>query len=330
MCFLSNSGYRILPTALATVGFVLSASFGQADVGIGTELPNARLHVVGESAQTGQDLRIENLDPPQEGEQIRIVVTDEQGYFHTIEPNELSLNQSEPTPNPVTGDDDWRASITETVLTVDSAIYTNNRVGIGVTIPAYELDIEGDIRATGSLFASNHVITHATFATSDERFKRDIRNYDDGLDHIRAMQPKRFRYTKNAPGAPSDRVFYGLIAQEAESIDPNLVQRFELPSPLQQQTAPTYLGVDSQRLVFTLISAVKALDDKDREIDALRVRVEALEARIAAKPQPRTARHFASTLSRFLHQTNTDTVQANRWNAFLTSTHSTLEPQEIF
>ena len=321
--------HQLVSTALIMAGCVLAASLCSADVGIGTEAPNARLHVVEEDAQTGQDLRIENLDPPQDSDDIRIVVADEQGFFHTIAPGELALSQGDPTSTPVSGDDDWRASDVGAELTIDSAIYTNNRVGIGVPIPAYELDIDGDIRATGSLFASNHVITHATFATSDRRFKRDIRNYDDGLDQIRALQPKRFRYTVNAPGAPSDEVFYGLIAQEAESIDPNLVRRFELPFASPQQTDLTYLGVDSQRLVFTLISAVKALDEKDLEIDALRARVEALEALTYAHEKPPLDR-FSQAIGRFLHPGPSNGPQPNRWSPFLKPTHSTFKTQGIF
>lgn len=330
MNFLYAPCFQTVRAPLVAAGFVLSASICTADVGIGTETPEARLHIVGESAQTGEDLRIENLDPPQTDDQVRLVVADEQGYIHTIDPLDLSLNQGEPGPNPVSGDDDWRASLPESTLTIDSAIYTNNRVGIGVPIPAYELDIEGDIRATGSLFASNHVITHATFATSDRRFKRDISSYDNGLEHIRAMQPKRFRYTENVPGAPSDREFYGLIAQEAARIDPNLVHRFKVPSPDNQpQPDPSYLGVDSQRLVFTLISAVKALDEKDREIDALRARVEALETQASAK-QPSPFQRVAQAMSRLLPPAPSDRVSTTRWNAFLTQTNSSLQPRGYF
>ena len=129
------------------------------------------------------------------------------------------------------------------------------------------------------------------------------------------MKPKRFRYTENVPGAPSDQEFYGLIAQEAARIDPNLVHRFKVPSPDNlPQPDPTYLGVDSQRLVFTLISAVKALDEKDREIDALRARVEALETQAKAK-QPSPFQRVAQAMSRLLPPAPSDRVSATRWNA---------------
>ena len=299
-------------TALAAA--LMTASLSHGDVGIGTDMPTAKLHVVGESNQDGSDLRVENLDPPQAGEALRVIVTDDAGYFHALAPDDLPLSGAETTTGTTASDDDWRVSIPGSALTIDSTIYTNNRVGIGVTIPAYELDIQGDIRATGSLFASNHVITHATFATSDQRFKRDIESYDNGLDHVRAMQPKQFRYTDNAPGGPSERLYYGLIAQDAASIDANLVQSFPLPTSAHDATPETYLGVDSQRLVFTLISAVKALDAKDREIDELRTRLEELEALVT----PRSPNGEYLSVRRFPA------------DAFLNHTNPHLQPKEYF
>ncbi len=289
-----------------------------ADVGIGTEEPKARLHVVGEDAATGRDLRIEHLDPPVTDDVLRFVVTDQDGYFHAADPADWGLVTDPGTGAPAAADDDWRPSVPDTEMTINSAIFTNNRIGVGVTVPAYEVDIDGDLRATGSLFASNHVITHATFATSDQRFKRDIEDYHNGLEQVRAMQPKRFRYTVDAPVGATDRTFYGLIAQEAALVDPNLVQSFDFtPLRTAQNTSPAqpitdYLGVDSQRLIFTLISAVKALDAKDREIDALRQRLDALEARLpSAKTGPRT------TLRQLA-------------DAFLTSSNIPLQPKEFF
>ena len=279
--------------ALAVSVALCVADVARTDVGIGTEEPQARLHVVGESAQTGQDLRIEHLDPPEPAASLRLIVADPEGYFFAAEPEALGLSPGDGGDPPTAAeDDDWRASHTETPLTIDSAIYTNNRVGIGVTVPAYELDIEGDIRATGSLFASKHVITHATFATSDARFKRDIEDLEHGLEQVRAMQPKRFRYTQDSPVGGIDRVYYGLIAQDAAAIDPNLVQSFALPGLTETSIATEgpaagadpvltdYLGVDSQRLIFMLISAVKELDVKAREIDVLAARVDVLAARV--------------------------------------------------
>ena len=47
-----------------------------AQVGIGTNEPTARLHIVGRAVEDGQDLRIENLDPAPVLTDARVVVSD--------------------------------------------------------------------------------------------------------------------------------------------------------------------------------------------------------------------------------------------------------------
>ena len=276
---LSRSAFSALLSAAA---FGACAGPAWSDVGISTESPTATLHIVGENAQTGKDLRVENLDPPQDEDTIHVIVSDQDGYLHAASVAELA-DALEQNGGGGGQDDDWRASQDNAELTIDSAIYTNNRIGVNIKVPAYEVDIDGDLRATGSIFASNHVITHATFATSDARYKRDIESFDNGLAQIRALEPKRFRYTDDAPVAQPDELYYGLIAQEAAAVDPTLVDTFSLPVVDQEQSGPTeYLGVDSQRLIFTLISAVKEIDRKNQEIDALKARLDALEALVNA------------------------------------------------
>lgn len=275
-------------SSVATLGLWLGGGVtgrvAGADVGIGTETPLARLHIAGEAAGLGTDLRVDNLDPPQDSDVIKVLVTDQDGNFHTATLESLALALAGGGGSAAGNDDDWRSSNPSADLTIDQAIYTNNRIGVNIQVPAYEVDIDGDLRATGSLFAANHIITHATFATSDARFKRDIEPYTNGLAQIRALLPRRFRYTEDAPVARPDRVYYGLIAQEAAAVDPSLVETFVLPAQHAgaAKSSTPYLGVDSQRLIFTLLSAVKELDHKNQEIDALKARLDALEARANA------------------------------------------------
>ena len=54
-----------------------------AQVGIGTNEPTARLHIVGRAVENGQDLRVENLDPAPVPADARVVVSDSEGYFYT-------------------------------------------------------------------------------------------------------------------------------------------------------------------------------------------------------------------------------------------------------
>ena len=278
-------GLKLWGISIAATG-LLSLGLAQADVGIGTEAPGASLHVVGESAGTGQDVRVEHLDPPASDATLRVMVADPEGYLFATDLDSFrsSIGGDHDTP-----DDDWRLAIgASTPMTVDSAIFTNNQVGIGTSTPAYRLDVEGDIRATGSIFASDRVITHASFATSDARFKKNIEPLAGGLAMVRDLVPRRFSYTDDSPFANADRVYYGLIAQEAEQVDPTLVETFLLPLPAgdNASAAAEFLGVDSQRLIFILLAAIRELDQKTLEIDALRAELAVTEARLDAAGLP--------------------------------------------
>ena len=219
---------RLWGTLMATAS-ALCIGAAQADVGIGTETPTANLHVVGEDAGAGRDVRVEHFDPPAKDATLRVMVADPEGYLFAADLDDFADRVGGGGSG--TPDDDWRLSTgADTPMTVDSAIFTNNQVGIGTSTSAYSLDVDGDIRATGSIFASDRVITHASFATSDARYKRNIAPLD-GLALVRQLAPRRFSYTDNAPMANKDRVYYGLIAQEAAQVDPNLVETFSSPPP---------------------------------------------------------------------------------------------------
>ncbi len=280
---------RLWGTLMATAS-ALCIGAAHADVGIGTETPTANLHVVGEDAGAGRDVRVEHFDPPAEDAALRVMVADPEGYLFATDLDDFADRVGGGGSG--TPDDDWRLSTgADTPMTVDSAIFTNNQVGIGTSTPAYSLDVDGDIRATGSIFASDRVITHASFATSDARYKRNIAPLDGGLALVRQLAPRRFSYTDNAPMANKDRVYYGLIAQEAAQVDPNLVETFLLPTPTETEPGEQgdFLGVDSQRLIFILLSAIRELDQKTHEIDALRAQLALTEARLDAAGLPFTA-----------------------------------------
>ena len=56
---------------------------------------------------------------------------------------------------------------------------------------------------------------------SSRRFKDDIRAMDDASEAILALKPVTFHYKKVANGIPQ----FGLVAEDVEAIDPDLVVR---------------------------------------------------------------------------------------------------------
>ena len=94
-------------------------------------------------------------------------------------------------------------------------------------------------------------------ATSDMRTKRDTEPYRRGLDAVLALDPISWRY--NGRGvAESDTRYYGLAAEAARPVMPEIVH--ELPMPLDEGDDPVpVLHVNATALIYALVNSVKEL-----------------------------------------------------------------------
>ena len=106
-------------------------------------------------------------------------------------------------------------------------------------------------------------------AISDQRFKENIRDLDDGLSKVMELRPRKFDW-KEGKGADirDDR---GFIAQEFEEVFPDLVGVWKDEPPEGEEP---YKAV-SQDLIPTLVKAIQELSAKNDELEA---RITALEA----------------------------------------------------
>jgi hypothetical protein len=104
-------------------------------------------------------------------------------------------------------------------------------------------------------------------ASSDERIKRDVVGYDQGLGAILALRPVRYRYRDNwsrsgqREGRLSDEQdieYVGLVAQEVEAVMPEMVGRIEAEldgvGPVDD-----FRTLDTTALTFALVNACKEL-----------------------------------------------------------------------
>ncbi len=138
-------------------------------------------------------------------------------------------------------------------LQVNGGMDITGKVGIGVTEPAYQLDVNGTIQAAVFLYSS------------DKSLKTDIERIDNPLVKIKQLEGVSFRWKKD--GRPD----IGITAQNLEEVFPELVK-----------TNPN-TGIKSiqlANLVAPLIEAVKALDKKitsqQKEIEALKAEISGL------------------------------------------------------
>jgi hypothetical protein len=60
-------------------------------------------------------------------------------------------------------------------------------------------------------------------ATSSQRFKKDIKSMDRASEALLALKPVTFRYTKQIDPAGTSQ--FGLVAEEVEKVNPDLVVR---------------------------------------------------------------------------------------------------------
>ena len=121
----------------------------------------------------------------------------------------------------------------------------NSRVSIGNVTANYKLDVTGDIRASGNVYA-----THFD-NVSDIKLKTNVTSLQDSLAIIQQLNPVSFNWRDTGQKS------YGLIAQELEQVLPDLVH---------YQQAEGIKTVSYVQLIAFLIDAVK---QQQKQIDLL-------------------------------------------------------------
>jgi len=156
-------------------------------------------------------------------------------------------------------------------------------VGIGYTNPAYKLHVNGQV------VASN------VAASSDKRLKKNIKNLDYGLKDILKLEPVTFQYNGLGQIEDTDKLHFGLIAQELQKIMPELVEEYtmtEYSTDINQYgedeggfkresvaREENYLLIRDSHIKYALINAVK---EQQSLIDAQNDRIEKLEEIVSA------------------------------------------------
>lgn len=129
-------------------------------------------------------------------------------------------------------------------------------------VPVFEITSLGDVRKIGGGSFS---------AISDIRVKDNILSFEDGLNKVLNICPKTFNYkavdgtpTQNYPSWLCEKTQYGVIAQELETVAPEMVTTSE----------DGFKSVDLSNLCLLLVNAVK---EQNEMIVSLTARVTALE-----------------------------------------------------
>jgi len=133
-------------------------------------------------------------------------------------------------------------------------------------------------------FDGNLVYTGSFYKLSDRMFKTDITPCEGALAKVLALQPKKYRYDKEAhKGVSLPRgEHYGLIAQEVEEVLPELVgDLYHAGKPRLNDDEPAeesfgYKGINYTELIPILVQAIK---EQQRTIDEMKNEIAELKKR---------------------------------------------------
>jgi hypothetical protein len=141
-------------------------------------------------------------------------------------------------------------------------------VGIGTTAPAYRLQLgSGQAAKPGS---------SAWVVASDQKLKKDVSAFTDGLKVVRQIKPVWFRYNGLA-GMPQNKQFVGIVAQEMQQIAPYTIGQFSSQDSTGKKAY--YLDYDAGALPYILVNAMK---EQQQQIEEQQQLNQQKEARIAS------------------------------------------------
>jgi hypothetical protein len=126
-------------------------------------------------------------------------------------------------------------------------------VGIGHTDPAYQLQLSEDSAAKPT--------SNTWTVASDERLKKDITAFNDGLDIIKQIDPVSYKLNGLA-GMPLNAPGIGVIAQDMLGVAPYTIKTFKAKLNPGDTHETELFSFDSSALTFVAINAIKELDIK--------------------------------------------------------------------
>ncbi|MCF2491456.1 tail fiber domain-containing protein, partial [Dyadobacter sp. CY347] len=125
-------------------------------------------------------------------------------------------------------------------------------VGINKLNPKYQLDVGGDINATGEVRNSGASLT------SDARLKRNIHAFQNGLGIVSKLNPVSYEKKATIADSVYNKSEIGFIAQEVQKILPQLIR--------EGKDADKTLALDYNSLIPVL---TRAIQEQQKQIEML-------------------------------------------------------------
>lgn len=138
----------------------------------------------------------------------------------------------------------------ERSLNVEGNFY----IGKGAPEHTVYINMTGTINTVSDVIAQGDVYSRGLKLTSDARLKKDIVDTDLGLEVIRKINIKNYKFKKETK---KDNVHIGVIAQDIQKILPSAVHKGE----------DGFLSISTNDIFFVAINAIKELD---KELQSLK------------------------------------------------------------
>lgn len=246
--FVNNIGGDIVLGNAVTHGGI-HYDRSEKKVGLGTNIPQDELHVMGQ-ARIQDDLP--NLKFYDSDDTYRGIIQSFPGSqsadaeFQVYSPDPLNFYSGIAAPAKLT-------------------IMTDGNVGIGEINPAYTLDVNGDGNFTGELTAA-----------SDLRLKRNIEPIDNASHILNMLNPVSYEFNHEAYPelSLSQGTRLGLIAQEVEEVLPDLVSA---KSQLVDEDG-SMIHYKSLNYIDMIPILIKSHQEQSAEIKELRTEIELLKS----------------------------------------------------
>jgi len=127
---------------------------------------------------------------------------------------------------------------------------------------------DADVGAARIVISTGGVVTGDFNDTSDERLKENIVDSDCGLAEILQLRPVSFKFKDGKGFGPPGRKRYGFIAQEVETIMPDVVNTStNIADSTSSNLVDNMKSIDSKQIMTMMLKAIQELK---AEIDELK------------------------------------------------------------
>jgi hypothetical protein len=135
-----------------------------------------------------------------------------------------------------------------------------SRLGIGAVPanPLFLLAVNGDAAKVGG---------GPWGALSDERLKKEVKPYKDGLEKLLKLNPVSYKYNGLGGMPDNGKTYIGLIAQEVKESCPYMVGKYSGKLKESDKKNTDLLSFDGNAISYMLVNAMKEMEERVRKLE---------------------------------------------------------------